>query len=93
MPTYDYRDPETGFTKEVFHSMNESPVILNEANGNRMERVISGGAGFLFKGDGFYITENRSSNYKAGEKAETAAPPPPAACPAGGCAGGACGVN
>ena len=84
MPTYVYRDPETGFTKEVFHSMKDSPEIVNELTGNRMERVISGGAGFLFKGDGFYITENRSSSYKAGERADSA----PAACPAGGCCGG-----
>jgi predicted nucleic acid-binding Zn ribbon protein len=85
MPTYVYRDPETGFTKEVFHSMKDSPVIVNESTGNTMERVISGGAGFLFKGDGFYITENRSSSYKAGEKADSA----PASCPApGGCCGG-----
>jgi predicted nucleic acid-binding Zn ribbon protein len=84
MPTYVYRDPETGFTKEVFHSMKDSPEIVNELTGNRMERVISGGAGFLFKGDGFYITENRSTSYKAGEKADSS----PAACPAGGCCGG-----
>lgn len=87
MPTYVYRDPETGFTKEVFHSMKDSPEIVNEATGNRMERVISGGAGFLFKGDGFYITENRSSSYKAGEKADSSPAP---SCPAGGCGGGAC---
>lgn len=87
MPTYVYRDPETGFTKEVFHSMKDSPEIVNESTGNRMERVISGGAGFLFKGDGFYITENRSSSYKAGEKADSSPAP---SCPAGGCGGGAC---
>ena len=32
------------------------------------ERLLSGGAGFLFKGDGFYITDNRSDAYK--KKAE-----------------------
>jgi len=90
MPTYVYRDPQTGFTKEVFHSMKDSPVVVNEATGNTMERVISGGAGFLFKGDGFYITENRSSSYKAGEKAESSA----ASCPApGGCCGGSCSAD
>jgi len=71
MPTYVYRDPITGDTKELFHRMSESPEVVNEATGNRMERVISGGAGFIFKGNGFYITDNRSANYKSGEKAET----------------------
>lgn len=88
MATYIYRDPETGDTREVIHGMMESPEIINEATGNRMERVITGGAGFVFKGDGFYITENRSSNYKAAEKAETSSPTPGPACGAGGC--GAC---
>ena len=79
MATYTYRDPINGDTREVIHSMKDSPEIINEATGNRMERVITGGAGFIFKGDGFYITENRTSNYKAGEKAEaSAAAPPPA---------------
>lgn len=88
MATYIYRDPVTGDTREVVHGMMESPEIVNEATGNRMERVITGGAGFVFKGDGFYITENRSSNYKAAEKAETSSPAPAPACGAGGC--GAC---
>lgn len=88
MATYIYRDPVTGDTKEVVHGMMESPEIVNEATGNRMERVITGGAGFVFKGDGFYITENRSSGYKAAEKAESSAPSPAPACGAGGC--GAC---
>lgn len=86
MATYIYRDPVTGDTREVIHGMMESPEIVNEATGNRMERVITGGAGFVFKGDGFYITENRSASYKAGEKAESSAPA--AACGTGGC--GAC---
>lgn len=88
MATYIYRDPVTGDTKEVVHGMMESPEIVNEATGNRMERVITGGAGFVFKGDGFYITENRSSSYKAAEKAESSSPSAAPACGAGGC--GAC---
>lgn len=83
MPTYVYRDPVSGDTREVFHGMNESPEIVNESTGNRMERVISGGAGFLFKGDGFYITDHRSSGYKSAEKADSSKP--------SGCSGDGCG--
>ena len=88
MPTYVYRDPVTGDTKELFHRMSESPEVVNEATGNRMERVISGGAGFIFKGDGFYITDNRSSNYKSGEKAEAPSSGGQAESPKSGCSGG-----
>ena len=35
-----------------------------------MDRVISGGSGFLFKGSGFYITDHRSKDYKDQAKAE-----------------------
>lgn len=89
MPTYVYRDPVNGDTKELFHRMSESPEVFNEATGNRMERVISGGAGFIFKGDGFYITDNRSANYKSGEKAETSGnSAEKAETPKSGCSGG-----
>ena len=87
MPTYVYRDPSTGETKEVFHGMNQSPEIVNEATGNRMERVISGGAGFLFKGEGFYLTDNRSSSYKASEKFESSSGH---SCASSSCCGGSC---
>jgi predicted nucleic acid-binding Zn ribbon protein len=89
MPTYVYRDPVTGDTRELFHRMSESPVVVNEATGNRMERVISGGAGFIFKGDGFYSTDYRSANYKSGEKADAPAPAPGSDSTASsGCSGG-----
>jgi predicted nucleic acid-binding Zn ribbon protein len=35
-----------------------------------VDRVISGGSGFLFKGSGFYITDHRSKEYKDQAKAE-----------------------
>jgi predicted nucleic acid-binding Zn ribbon protein len=88
MPTYVYRDPVTGDTRELFHSMSESPEVVNEVTGNRMERVISGGAGFIFKGDGFYVTENRSASYKSGEKAETSSSAEKSETPKSGCSGG-----
>ena len=88
MPTYVYRDPVTGDTKELFHRMSESPEVVNEATGNRMERVISGGAGFIFKGDGFYITDNRSASYKSGEKSESPATGEKAEATKSGCSGG-----
>ena len=38
----------------------------------KVKRAISAGAGLIFKGSGFYITDYRSENYKAGAKKDTA---------------------
>ena len=70
MPTYDYRCPN-GHDFEVFQRMSEDPVSECPECGTDARRQISGGAGFLFKGDGFYITENRSADYKKKASAET----------------------
>ncbi len=40
------------------------------------EKKISAGAGLLFKGSGFYITDYRSEGYKQAAKKDSAAPAP-----------------
>ena len=70
MPTYDYRCPN-GHQFEIFQRMSEDPVSECPECGAAAQRQISGGAGFLFKGDGFYITDNRSEDYKKKASAET----------------------
>jgi putative FmdB family regulatory protein len=80
MPTYDYRCAACGHALEIFHGMTEKPKRTCPAcKKPKLERLISSGAGFLFKGEGFYLTDYRSQSYKAGEKAaqESAAPPAP----------------
>jgi hypothetical protein len=52
----------------------------------KVTRKISSGSGLLFKGDGFYITDNRSEGYKQSAKTDSfkdVAPKPaaPAATP------------
>lgn len=70
MPTYEYRcrECERGF--EVFQRMSDPPGAPCPACGRRGERLISGGAGFLFRGDGFYITDHRSEEYRRKARAE-----------------------
>lgn len=63
MPTYEYRCRK-GHGFEVFQRMSDDPVAKCPECGSEAERQISGGAGFLFKGDGFYITDYRSDDYK-----------------------------
>ena len=43
-----------------------------------MKRVIGAGAGLIFKGTGFYITDYRSENYKEGAKKDSSASAAPA---------------
>ena len=70
MPTYDYECPD-GHRFEVFQKMSDDPVSECPECGKPAERKISGGAGFLFKGEGFYITDYRSDDYKKKASAET----------------------
>jgi len=63
MPTYDYECPK-GHRFEVFQKMTDEPVAECPECGAAASRKISGGAGFLFKGEGFYITDYRSDDYK-----------------------------
>jgi len=70
MPTYEYRCPQ-GHTFELFQSISAEPGGTCPECGEDGERVISGGAGFLFKGEGFYITDYRSEEYKKKASKET----------------------
>jgi putative FmdB family regulatory protein len=69
MPTYDYQC-QKGHRFEVFQKMSDDPVAACPECGKAATRIISGGAGFLFKGDGFYITDYRSDEYKKKASAE-----------------------
>lgn len=63
MPTYDYQC-SNGHTFELFQKMSDEPVAVCPECGAEARRQISGGAGFLFKGEGFYITDYRSDDYR-----------------------------
>ncbi|MFP4623423.1 MAG: FmdB family zinc ribbon protein [Gemmatimonadota bacterium] len=68
MPTYEYRCPE-GHEFEKFQRMSDPPRAECPECGLEAERILSAGAGLLFKGEGFYITDYRSESYrKAAEK-------------------------
>lgn len=64
MPTYEYRCPECGNEFEKFGKMSDPPVTECTRCGAESQRKISGGAGLLFKGSGFYITDYRGDGYK-----------------------------
>jgi putative FmdB family regulatory protein len=56
MPTYEYRCP-TGHEFELFQKMTDKPRAKCPTCGKAAVRKISGGAGLVFKGSGFYITD------------------------------------
>lgn len=64
MPTYQYRCSHCGHEFEEYQSIIDEPIEKCPNCSEKPQRVISGGAGFLFKGSGFYITDYRSDSYK-----------------------------
>lgn len=87
MPNYDYECVTCGKRFEVFQSMNDAKLQdcpLPECAG-KVKRLLGTGGGIIFKGSGFYQTDNRSSSYQSGAKADAPAkaePATPAATPA-----------
>ena len=72
MPTYEYKCDACGHAFEKFHSITAAPVKKCPVCGkNKVRRLISMGAGLIFKGSGFYITDYRDAGYKDSAKADS----------------------
>ncbi len=80
MPTYEYVCSKCGHEFEKVQSIKDAPLNicpkelcgLKKWGKGKVKRAIGAGGGLLFKGSGFYITDYRSENYKAGAKKDTA---------------------
>jgi putative FmdB family regulatory protein len=87
MPTYDYRCRKCGHQFELFHGIkDDTPKRCPKCRG-RSQRVPAGGAGVLFKGTGFYVTDYRSKAYKEKARQEKSAGSAAPAAPAAGGSG------
>jgi putative FmdB family regulatory protein len=74
MPTYDYQCKGCGHKWELFQPITAKPTRKCPTCGKlKAQRVIGPGAGFLFKGSGFYQTDYRSKSYTDAAKADSAA--------------------
>ena len=79
MPTYEYRCEKCNETFEMFQSMKDEALQVCPQEQCRMEkwgqgkvkRLLGAGAGLIFKGSGFYITDYRSQSYTEAAKKET----------------------
>jgi putative FmdB family regulatory protein len=88
MPTYEYVCEKCGQQFEKVQPMSAKPLTTCPQDAcaqktwgkGKVKRAISGGAGLIFKGSGFYITDYRSEKYKeAAKKDASSAEPKPAA--------------
>lgn len=68
MPTYEYECPKCHHRFEVFQRITESPKKNCPECRGRVKRLLGTGAGLLFKGSGFYITDYRKPGYKQAAK-------------------------
>jgi putative FmdB family regulatory protein len=85
MPTYDYACPKCGHAFEFFQSMRDEPLTTcPKCKKKGVKRLIGGGAGLIFKGSGFYITDykNKPAPAQSGGAENPAPTAAPAATPA-----------
>jgi putative FmdB family regulatory protein len=88
MPTYEYECAKCKKTFEIVQSMKDNALTTCPKTSCRMKtwgkgkvkRAVGAGAGLIFKGSGFYITDYRSEGYKkkageAGKASESSTTP------------------
>ena len=59
MPTYEYECTHCGHTFEAFQKITDSALEACPKCHKKVKRLISSGAGIIFKGSGFYATDYR----------------------------------
>ena len=86
MPTYGYVCDKCGHEFDTFQSMSSDALKTcpedlcgkKRWGKGKVKRTIGAGAGLLFKGSGFYITDYRSEGYKQAAKKDSASASAPA---------------
>jgi putative FmdB family regulatory protein len=81
MPTYEYICAKCEKHFEIVQSISADALTVcpkefcprKPWGKGKVKRAVSGGAGLIFKGSGFYITDYRSEGYKAAAKKEASA--------------------
>jgi putative FmdB family regulatory protein len=75
MPTYEYECQECGIHFDEFQRMSDPLIRKCPKCGGRVKRIISGGAGLIFKGSGFYATDYKKPEKKHQNNSEKKTPP------------------
>jgi putative FmdB family regulatory protein len=66
MPTYDYKCSRCGHTFEAFQHITDKPLARCPECKGAVRRMFGGGMGVIFKGSGFYSTDNKKSSALTG---------------------------
>ena len=77
MPTYEYRCESCGHEFEDFQSISaDALVVCPKCSKPSLKRLMSSGAGLVFKGSGFYLTDYKKANTSTSASSETSSPKP-----------------
>ena len=68
MPTYEYKCLACDNRFERFQGITAPAIEECPECSGKVKRLIGAGAGLIFKGSGFYITDYRSDGYKESAK-------------------------
>lgn len=68
MPTYVYKNIETGELYEIKQSMRDEPLTRHPDTGAAIKRVLVT-PGIAFRGSGFYVTDSRPAPKAEGSSA------------------------
>ncbi len=82
MPTYEFACPKCGYHFEQFQPMSDPPLKrCPKCKKLGLKRLIGAGAGLIFKGTGFYITDykNKSGSASGGGESKSGGESKPAA--------------
>ena len=87
MPTYQYVCEKCGHQFDQFQPISAKPLTVcpeklcarKRWGKGKVKRAIVSGAGLIFKGSGFYITDYRSEKYKEAARKDVAPTSAPAA--------------
>ena len=79
MPTYEYQCDKCKKKFECSQSMKDEPLKVcpkelcrqKTWGKGKVKRLLGMGAGLIFKGSGFYITDYRSEGYRSAAKKES----------------------
>lgn len=79
MPTYEYECSKCKKTFDAFQSMKDDAYTVcpkelccqKTWGKGKVSRKLGSGAGLIFKGSGFYITDYRSEGYKSAAKTDS----------------------
>lgn len=66
MPTYEYECSKCGKKFDLFQMMKDDPIKKCPDCKGKVDRLLGGGSGIIFKGTGFYETDYKKKTPSSG---------------------------